>query len=655
MKAIYKSVALLFGAMSLFSSCEDFLTRDPQDSYLLEDFLNSNDKLSDYTKQVCGPLTWNGFDDKFSWCVGELYSGNVYHNFADEGQFHFMSFTPNNAHISNGYTSLYSVIAKCNHIINDIPEIARKNGLSETVLNTAIGEAKMYRGMAYFFLAEYWGASPIILHNSETVSKDLGPQVTKADRKSLYTLIEKDWKEAADLLPAEPRGNNRAWKASALGMLTKLYVTMASCQANLDEPGSYKCDNPDEYYQKAIAVGEETMDLCGGREGEGLTSHEDYDRMFQPGSESPEILFALLFEQGVYAQGCSRQIQFARSKHLAAGGNAYGGEKGLTTNLFNSYEKGDVRLDATSYYIGTFDVNHTDKMTMEEIQNGTAHSYNLIDAPDEKNTYYYFLNPNKSLKQKERDAYFGNEPNSAVFNHCRKFVYSVKPTNSEFSINLTFPLLRLADVYLLVAEAQMGIEAKSVENETSSGTSYINEVRKRAGLKDTARVAFCKPDVFAGNADVATATVQDPDGNDVEITASCDMYNSTYDLMLERRHEFALENQAWLDIKRLYYRNPEAAKKYIESQDRAYIFGEKFGLEGSPTKMSDFQRQRLIHDLSVKANQVNPTYAEQASEGVIELDKLQFFLPVPASVAKTANFNTINDYSEQILNNQYPY
>ena len=64
MKAIYKSVALLFGAMSLFSSCEDFLTRDPQDSYLLEDFLNSDAKLSDYTKQVCGPLTWNGFDDK---------------------------------------------------------------------------------------------------------------------------------------------------------------------------------------------------------------------------------------------------------------------------------------------------------------------------------------------------------------------------------------------------------------------------------------------------------------------------------------------------------------------------------------------------------------------------------------------------------------
>ena len=52
MKAIYKSAALLLGAMSLFSSCEDFLTRDPQDQYLLDDYLNTDEKLDDYTRQV---------------------------------------------------------------------------------------------------------------------------------------------------------------------------------------------------------------------------------------------------------------------------------------------------------------------------------------------------------------------------------------------------------------------------------------------------------------------------------------------------------------------------------------------------------------------------------------------------------------------------
>ncbi len=659
MKAIYKSIALLFGAMSLFSSCEDFLTRDPQDSPLLDDFLNSDEKLNDYTRQISGPLTWNGFDDKFSWCVGELYSGNVYHNFADEGQFHFMSFTANNAHISNGYTSLYSVIAKCNHIIDEIPEIARRNGISEAAINKAIGEAKMYRGMAYFYLAEYWGASPIVLHNTKTVANDLGPQVTRADRKSLYTLIEKDWKEAYELLPESAQPNCRVWKASASGMLTKLYVTMASCQRNLDEQGSYVCDDPNAYYNKAKEQGLKTLELCDGYLEEG---YDNYDRMFQPGTQSKEILFALLFEQGVYAQGCSRQIQFARSSYLAAGGNAYGGEKGLTTMLFDSYDKkNDIRLKATSYYFGADD-SYSDAKTKEDVKNGTGHYYTLIDPKSANDNigkkYYYFMNPNKSLSKIERDSIigFGNEPNSAVFNHCRKFVYSVKPIDKEFSINLTIPILRVADVYLLLAEAEMGIEQKDVTRDASAGVDYVNKVRNRAGLSNVSKIAFCAPDSFAGNANVAYATVQDPEGNDVEISASCDKYTPTYDLMLERRHEFALENQCWLDIKRLYYRNPEAAVDYIKSQDRAYIYGEKFGSTvAAPQKRADFQRQCLIHDLSVRAHEVNPSYAEQASEGVIQIDKLQFFLPVPASVPQTANFTTIKDYSEQILNDQYPY
>ncbi len=653
MKAIYKSAALLFGAMSFFSSCEDFLTRDPQDSYLLEDYLNTDAKLDGYTRQICGPLTWNGFDDKFSWCVGELYSGNVYHNFADEGQFHFMTFTPNNAHISNGYTSLYSVIAKCNHIINDIPEVARKNGLSSAAVNKAIGEAKMYRGMAYFFLAEYWGASPIILKNKETVSGDRAPEVTKADRKSLYTLIEKDWMEAYTLLPETRQPGCRVWKASALGMLSKLYVTMASCQANLTEPGSYKCPDPNAYYQKAVKYGKMCLDLCGNYMEQG---YENYDRMFQPGTESPEILFGLLFEQGVYAQGCSRQIQFARSKFVAGGGNAYGGEKGLTSVLFDSYDKkNDIRLHATSYYWGADDL-YTDTKTKEDALAYRGHYYTMND----NSIYYYFLNPNKSLTKAERDYFFGNEPVSAVFNHCRKFVYGVRPVDSEFSIDLTIPLLRTADVNLLIAEALMGIKEKDVTLTTSDSEvlKYVNNVRKRAGLGDVegGKIAFCLPDTVDHNADVAEALIQDPDGNDVTITESCDKINVSYDLMLERRHEFALENQCWLDIKRLYYRNPSQAVDYIKTQGREIIYGEKFGSQiPAAQKRSDYQRQYLIHALSVRAHEVNPTYAEQASEGVIEYDNIQFFLPTPASVPNTANFTKIVDYSAQITNNQYPY
>ncbi|MCQ2190040.1 MAG: RagB/SusD family nutrient uptake outer membrane protein [Paludibacteraceae bacterium] len=659
MKAIYKSVALLFGAMSLFSSCEDFLTRDPQDSYLLEEFLNTDAKVDDYTTQIYGPLTWNGFDDKFSWCVGELYSGNVYHNYADEGQFHFMEFTNNNSHIANGYTSLYSVIAKCNHIINDVPAIAEKNGVSQDIIRKVVGEAKMFRGMAYFYLAEYWGATPIVLDNNKDVANDFAPQITKADRKSLYTLIEKDWMEALSLLPSDRQPDFRVYKASAAGMLTKLYVTMASCQADLDEPGSYKCDNPDYYYGKALEFADTTFKYAGKELDYG------FDEMFQPGSTSSEILFALRFEQGVYAQGCSRQIQFARSKKLAAGGDAYGGEKGLTFSLLKSFEVSDARLRATSYYFGTNagiseykgSESASDLSDIDVYDGKTDLAYTLNDG----SKYYYFLNPGKSLKptedREELAPIYGNEPMSAVFNHCRKFVYSVKPLDSPFSIDLTIPLLRLSDVYLLAAEAKMGINASDVEKETEEGIEYVNTVRARAGLPAITKIAFCMPDEYVEKMYTGKAVVDDPDGKQVSIEASCESWNLTYDLMLERRHEFALENQNWLDIKRLYYRDPAKAVQYIKEQDRSCTFGEKYQATKKDDRgnLSSYQRQYIINALSAKAHDINSAQKEQAKEGKINYDNLTFFLPVPASVPQTASLSQVNDYSEQIKNGEYPY
>lgn len=656
MKAIYKSVALLFGAMSMFSSCEDFLTRDPQDSFLLKDYLVDDEALEKYTTQIYGPLTWNGFDDKFSWCVGELYSGNVYHNFSDEGQFHFMSFTNTNAHIQDGYRSLYGVIAKCNHIINEVPAIAIENGLSAEVLNKVLGEAHMFRGMAYFYLAEYWGPSPIVLNNSQDIANDVASQIPRADRKSLYALIEKDWMEAFNLLPADRQPDNKVWKASAAGMLAKLYVTMASCIYPTADAGAYICDNYSEKYQNAINWANQCLALTGE------TLDSDYDKMFWPGAESQEILFALRFKQGVYAQGCSRQIQFARSMHLAGGGDAYGGEKGLTTLLFNSYEKGDLRLDGTAYYNKNdkdwYDYKNkawtkneaNDAQTLKEMNANTGHSYDLYDG----SKYYYFLNPNKSIAEENR--VFGNEPNSAIFNHCRKFIYSVRPQVSPFSINLTIPMLRIADVLLLRAEAMMGLENPDVNNPSTAGLADINKVRARAGLPAVDKCSFCllEPSVSLG--DHASTTVQDENGVDQTITANCDLYYPSYNLMMERRHEFALENQCWLDIKRLYYRNPEVAKKYIEHQDRAYTFVEKYNSDVVIAQQkSDFQRADLVYKLSVQANHINKTYSVQSPEGVIKIDKLQFYLPVPSVVPQTGSFAQIIDCSEQIKTGTYAY
>ncbi len=71
----------------------------------------------------------------------------------------------------------------------------------------------------------------------------------------------------------------------------------------------------------------------------------NYGNIFTIGGNSQESLFALHFYDGRYGLGSSRQIQFGRSKIWNGNMTVYGGGKGLTVTLFNSFNmQKDVRL-----------------------------------------------------------------------------------------------------------------------------------------------------------------------------------------------------------------------------------------------------------------------------------------------------------------------
>ncbi len=649
MKPLYKSMLLLGGAMAMMSSCDDFLDRPSEDSYTENSYLSNDKALMNYTFQIYGPKSWNEYEDKFSWCVGEVYSGNVYHEYGDEGQFHFLTFSNTNAHIQNGYTSLYGVIARCNHIINDVVKVCKENGISEAAINRAKGEAYMYRGMAYFLLEEYWGATPIVLNNTEIINNDKAFDIPLANRASLYAQIESDWKQAEKLLPAEAWGNKgeRVTKWAAKGMLSKLYVTMASCRADIKGVNKYKCENPEELLKKAVSLSDEVIAACGSNMTQG---YEAYDLMFRPGTANPEILFALRMDGGDYGIGSSRQVQFGRSKFIGCDDDAYGGGKGLTTTLFNSYENGDIRKKATCYYQEKdLDGNYTDAKVYQDYLSGADNYYTTADGKK----YYYFLNPNKSIKKSVRDDLYGDESDNAVMNHCRKFVHRY-PTQQKFSVPASIPFLRVADVYLLNSEAKMMLENPEATAEISGDAlSGINVVRKRAGLEPKTSVAFYTPDTLAENALTATTTVT-VDEVEKKLTATCDVYKFAYDLMAERRWEFALECQNWLDIKRLYYRNADYAKSYVKEQDRQFCYANTYNSDIKPVQARNhYQRKKLAGDLSEQAHKLSSDYDVAATETEIKYDNISWFLPLPAIVHIDASKAT--DFTKEIKAGKYKY
>ena len=102
----------------------------------------------------------------FMWMAGDELAGDLYYTYDQEGQFYYMTFQNGNTFLNQGWEGLFRVVSYCNNIINGMPAAASSNGISQEIINRALGEARCIRGIAYYFLTEYWQDVPIITNNN---------------------------------------------------------------------------------------------------------------------------------------------------------------------------------------------------------------------------------------------------------------------------------------------------------------------------------------------------------------------------------------------------------------------------------------------------------------------------------------------------------
>ena len=166
MKNIFKILAA--SAALLATGCENFLTVDPQDSLVKENYYNSPEAVRANTASLYGSV-WFDFTCRFQYMGGDMLSGDLFYTYSDEGQFYLNTVTDNNQYSNAGWQGLYNVVSYANSVIHDMPEAARANGVSEKVIENALGEAYLFRALAYYMLTEYWHEVPILslIHISE--------------------------------------------------------------------------------------------------------------------------------------------------------------------------------------------------------------------------------------------------------------------------------------------------------------------------------------------------------------------------------------------------------------------------------------------------------------------------------------------------------
>ena len=163
-----------------------------------------------------------------------------------------------------------------------------------------------------------------------------------------------------------------------------------------------------------------------------------------------------------------------------------------------------------------------------------------------------------------------------------------------------------------------------------------------------------------------TFNVKVDEGAPVAISVKEDkpMYHNLIreDFVQQRRKEFAMEGQAWLDLKRFFYRDPESAKMFMEQMDRGIQFSQNPEIQDESLfeTESGYSRRQLVYDLNAILMKKYPDNGYNTGEKEPEvfvqsfIDHKYWFLPIPTS-AKAYLAPGVQDLTSQVLDQTYPY
>ncbi|WP_290789731.1 RagB/SusD family nutrient uptake outer membrane protein [Flavihumibacter sp. UBA7668] len=540
------SIVLLI-AVALSACSKDFLDRPPLDSITDGNFYKTDEQVLAATSLLYSKV-WFDYNDKASYNLGDFRAGTAYSAWNDRGNvlFNTTGVTPENG---TAWRSFFIVVGQSNLAIENINKYAG-DGVSEAVKKSAIAEARFMRALAYRFLVMNWGAVPIIENNLTLLSDTT---ITRNTVSSVWRFITNEMRAVVEDLPATSLRPGRLNKWAAEAMLARFYLTRAGVSAEGSGQRNQQFLDSAKYYAERV-ITQSPYKLV-----------ENYASLFTyPYDNNTESVFSLqwAFSPGAWGSQNSTPAYLAYSADIA-NGDGWGGDKGATWWMISQYEgitvtptglQGrtlDQRLKATFMLPGF----HYPEIT-QSIPGGEQELVFPFTGSDNN-----FLSVKKYVCGKAKDM-----DGKAASQYYEYDTY----------------MMRLAEVYLIYAEAVLGNQATTAD---AKAMEYFNAVHTRSGL--AAR----------------------------ELPLDMDV------LLKERFIEFAMEGMAWYDLVSLHYWNPALAYQILNSQDRGLFFTEpdKFP---DPTNWTFTKTSWATQDRTINANSGN------------------FLLPIPAAeLSQAPNLN----------------
>ncbi|TBO42821.1 RagB/SusD family nutrient uptake outer membrane protein [Pedobacter kyonggii] len=424
MKLINKIFIILLCAAAIVGCKKSFLDRPSNSQISSNNFYKTTADVRLATASLYGGSHWWSWSNECWIPLGDVLSGTASFPYnGDLVQLFTRTITAQNNLVTKGWVGLYNTVAQCNTVITAIQQQADPS-ISEADKNAAIAEAKFIRAMAYYNLAIYWGAVPIIEDNSKLI-KD--PLLNRNIVSDVYKFVTNDLTYAAQYLPkTDEKGRVTTW--SAQGMLGKAYLTMAGVGKSGGVRDQALLDSAKKY----------AGNVC---KNSGLALFPSYYDVFKvQNNDNPESLFSLQWAGGVgYGTGNGLQQYYAPDRIITP--QQQGGWMALapTYDLYRMYSAKDtVRRKATIMLNGDF---------YPEL-NAAGGGYKAKSAGMKK----HMVGTEKDNNLPTMDSWSSPEHNA---------------------------MLRLSDVYLVYAEAILGNNSTTSD---ADALKYFNAVRTRAGV-----------------------------------------------------------------------------------------------------------------------------------------------------------------------------
>lgn len=369
--------------------------------------------------------------------------------------FNDYTFTANDLKLRQIWNNFYAGINQASDIIVNIP----KSPLGDSIKNQYTAEAKFLRGFLYFNLVRMFGGVPLVL--APTASLD-NLNTSRSSVQEVYAQVIKDLTDALPSLREArfvPAG--RATKGAALALLCKVYLTQASYGKYKPVAGYSWVDIPMSFTQ-AVSYANQAMALPD------YALQADYSAMFTPATENnSEIIFSVQME----------------------GSATISDEGSFLTNLFGPANIGDINLSRGGQNQGRASRNLINKYATGDLRrswNIASFGYRGCDSVAQATQFY-------ASKWRKPCGFNGQ----------------------HFSDPNNFPVLRLADVMLMAAEADAELNGGAA---TPYALNLVNTLRRKRY--------------------VASVTPTAPTGNFLDFVFD------------ERSRELCYEGQRWFDLVR---------------------------------------------------------------------------------------------------------